>query len=328
MKAKQWSDLSYIRNPSEINEWLLEGDPAIKYQVHRDLLDPDQETLEKYREEIETAGWGARLLAEKNEDGHWGRGFYQPKWTSTHYTLLDLKNLGISPDISQIHQAISKILTEEKGSDGGVNPARTVENSDVCVNGMFLNYASYFSSEEAELKSIVDFIISQRMKDGGFNCKSNTSGATHSSLHTTISILEGIREYYVNGYCYRINELIECGFTSREFILQHELFKSDHTGKTIDPKFLMLSFPSRWRYDILRSLDYFRFAKIDYDERIEPAIKVLLKKQRKDGRWPLQERHPGKTHFEMEKPGKPSRWNTLRALRVLNYFERKFISKV
>jgi hypothetical protein len=191
-----------------------------------------------------------------------------------------------------------------------------------------LNYASYFGAEEAELKSIVDFIISQRMEDGGFNCESNTSGATHSSLHTTISILEGIGEYYVNGYSYRINELIESGATSREFILQHELYKSDHTGETIDPKFLMLSFPSRWRYDILRALDYFRFAKIDYDERIEPAIEVLLKKQRKDGRWPLQARHPGKTHFEMEKPGKPSRWNTLRALRVLNYFGRKFINGV
>lgn len=324
MKAKQWSDLSYVRNPDEITGWLLEGDPSIKYQVHRDLLGSDRETVEKCREEIETTGWGARILAQQNEDGHWGKGFYQPKWTSTHYTLLDLKNLGVSPDNSQVNRAISKILAEEKGSDGGVNPAKTVENSDVCVNGMFLNYASYFGAEEAELKSIVDFIISQRMEDGGFNCESNTSGATHSSLHTTISILEGIGEYYVNRYSYRINELIESEATSQEFILQHELYKSDHTGETIDPKFLMLSFPSRWRYDILRALDYFRFAKVDYDERIEPAVEVLLKKQRKDGRWPLQARHPGKTHFEMEKPGKPSRWNTLRALRVLSYFGRDF----
>jgi len=94
MKSKQWSDFSYVRNPAEITEWLLEGDPAIKYQVHRDLLDSDRETVEKCREEVETTGWGARFLDQQNEDGHWGRGFYQPKWTSTHYTLPDLKNLG------------------------------------------------------------------------------------------------------------------------------------------------------------------------------------------------------------------------------------------
>ena len=305
----------------EIIAWLLEGDPAIVYQAHRDLLGTDQLTLKYLQRYIQNVGWGARFLAEQKDDFHWGRGFYQPKWTSTHYTLLDLKNLEISPDISQVHRSISKILAEEKGSDGGLNPAKTVKESDVCINGMFLNYATYFGAEESELESIVDFIISQRMDDGGFNCYFNRFGARHGSLHSTLSICEGIREYCINGYKYRLTELLECESTSQEFILRHQLYKSDRTDEVINKQFLMLSYPSRWRFDILKALEYFRIADSGFDDRMVPALKVLLKKRRKDGSWPLQARHTGKTHFEMEKPGNSSRWNTLRALRVLSYFD-------
>jgi hypothetical protein len=185
---------------------------------------------------------------------------------------------------------------------------------------MFLNYACYFKVEREALHSIVDFVISQQMEDGGFNCQLNQGGAVHSSLHSTISLLEGILEYAWNGYNYRLAELTQIAAEAREFILQHRLFRSDHTGEIIDKRYLMLSYPSRWRYDILRALDYFYFAEMPYDPRMQEAFEVLHKKRRKDGTWPLQAKHPGQTHFEMEKPGKPSRWNTLRALRVLNYY--------
>jgi hypothetical protein len=158
------------------------------------------------------------------------------------------------------------------------------------------------------------------MRDKGFNCNSNTKGAVHSSLHTTISVLEGILEYAKNGYMYRIKDLRNAEAGSREFILRHRLYKSDHTGQIIDRKMLMLSYPSRWRYDILRSLDYFSFAGVDYDPRMDDAVQVLLKKRRTDGRWPVQAKHPGQTYFDMEKAGEPSRLNTLRALRVLKHF--------
>ena len=159
------------------------------------------------------------------------------------------------------------------------------------------------------------------MKDGGFNCESNTKGAIHSSMHSTISVLEGILEYANAGYTYRLNELHESADKSRAFLLQHRLFRSDRTGEVIDKKMLMLSYPSRWRYDILRALDYFQFAGIDYDPRMQDALDALMKKRRKDSRWPVQARHPGQTHFEMEKTGGPSRWNTLRAMRVLQHFD-------
>ncbi len=158
------------------------------------------------------------------------------------------------------------------------------------------------------------------MPDGGFNCQSNRSGAVHSSLHSTLSILEGILEYAKNGYSYRLQELHRAEASAREFILQHRLFRSDRTGDIINPAFLKFSYPTRWRYDVLRALDYFQYAGIDADERMNEAFDLLLKKRMKNGKWPLQAKHPGQTHLEMEKPGMASRWNTLRALRVIKQF--------
>ena len=302
----------------KIINWLLSGDVSIQYQTRQDLLNSDQNRL---RERIASEGWGARFLSLRRGDGHWGRAYYQPKWTSTHYTLLDLKNLAISPFTKSIRRTIEVVLESEKGADGGINPSTTIKQSDVCMTGMFLNVAAYFRAEERALRSIVDFILSQQLNDGGFNCQFNRSGAVHSSLHSTISVIEGINEYARNGYTYRLGELQRDERESREFILLHRLFRSDHSGEVIDKKMLRLSYPSRWRYDILRALDYFRAAGVAYDRRMEDAIAVLLRKRRPDGTWPLQAGHPGQTHFEMEQTGAPSRWNTLRALRVLKHFE-------
>ena len=211
------------------------------------------------------------------------------------------------------------IINNKNDNDGGIHPIGTVKKSDVCINGMALNYLSYFRVQEKKLKSIVDFILSQRMVDGGFNCQLNRKGAKHSSLHTTISVLEGILEYKNNNYTYRLDELIEAEIESIEFILEHKLFKSDKTGEIISKKMLAFSYPSRWRYDILRALDYFQSAKIEYDERMNDSIDILLKKRNKENTWNLQANHLGQTHFEMEKVGTPSRWNTLRALRILRH---------
>jgi hypothetical protein len=301
----------------QLMAWLLEGDVSIQYQVHRDLLETEKPNL---RDRIATEGWGAHFLSMRKREGHWGQRFYQPKWISTHYTVLDLKNLAISPNNKEIRQSISQVIQNLKGPDGGIFPIGAEKKSDVCVNGMFLNYASYFGTKEDQLKSIVDFLLSEHMQDGGFNCDSNTKGAVHSSVHSTISVLEGILEYVNNGNSYRLEELQESADQGTEFLLQHRLFRSDRTGEVIDKKMLMLSYPSRWRYDILRALDYFQFARIDYDPRMQDALDILMKKQRKDNTWPVQAKHPGQTHFEMEKTGGTSRWNTLRALRVLKHY--------
>jgi hypothetical protein len=305
---------------NHIIAWLLASDVSIQYQVHRDLLDQNRPDL---RERIAIEGWGPRFLGFRNANGHWGQAYYQPKWISSHYTILDLKNLGIPPEQPAVRETLLDVLENLKGEDGGINTSPTIKQSDACLNGMFLNFASYFEMPKESLESIVDFLLDQHMKDGGFNCDFNRFGAVHSSLHSTLSILEGILEYATNGYSYRTPELQQVAAEAQEFILKHRLFRSDRTGETISSRMLLLSYPSRWFYDILRALDYFRSANEAYDPRMQDALDVLAKKQRKDGRWPLQGKHPGQTHFEMEHPREPSRWNTLRALRVLRHFENQ-----
>ncbi len=303
----------------QIIQWLLEGDVSVQYQVHRDLLGEEKPEL---REQIAVEGWGARFLRARHANGHWSRGFYQVKWISTHYSLLDLRNLCFPVGHPQINESIAIILRDHKAEDGGIDPSVTINLSDTCINGMFLNYACFFKADQAGLHSVVDCVIDQQMPDGGFNCRKNRSGAVHSSLHTTISVLEGILEYASNGYKYRLDELERIAAEAREFILQHRLYLSDRTGKIIDKRFLMLSYPSRWKYDILRALDYFQAAGSAYDPRMRPALDVLKKKRRKDGTWPVQAKHAGQVHFDMEKTGGSSRWNTLRALRVLKHFDQ------
>jgi len=159
------------------------------------------------------------------------------------------------------------------------------------------------------------------MPDGGFNCRTTRSGATHSSLHTTLSVLEGIIAFQKAGYTYRMKDLQRVRESAEEFILVHQLFISDHTGEIIKKDFLKLAYPCRWRYDILRALDYFQYANSKWDERMEKAINVIQKKRKNNGTWSLQAAHPGLVHFIMEEAGKPSRWNTLRAMRILEHFK-------
>lgn len=302
----------------DVIDWLLAGDVAIQYQTRRDLLDEGRPDL---RRRISEEGWGAMLIAARRDDGSWGEGFYQPKWTSSHYTLLELKNLNIDPGHSLLKESVRLIATREKRPDGGVGPGKTIGASDVCVAGMFLNYASYFGEAEADLQSVVDFLIGQHMPDGGFNCRSNRSGARHSSLHSSVSVLEGIHSYRSSGYSHRAAELRVIADRCREFILMHRLFKSDRTGEVINREFLKLTYPWRWKYNVLRALDCFAACRYPWDDRMQDAVDALLAKRRPDGFWLMEAAHPGDVHVRMEKPRQPSRWNTLIALRALRYFE-------
>ncbi len=310
-------DLAPMENKTDVLDWLQSGDVSVAYQAGRDLLDtPDK----KRQARIAREGWGARFLACRNADGSWGQRFYQPKWISSHYTLLDLRTLELDPANRLVRASVKKILTEEKKPDGGLGPGRSIPVSDVCVNGMFLNYACYFGASEPDLASVVDFILAQRMDDGGFNCLKNTSGARHSSLHSTLSVAEGIREYQANGYSYRLDELSHAAATSREFMLRHRLYRSQRTGEAISPQFLRLAFPPRWKFNILRALDHFRAAGHLWDDRLSDAMEVIVRKRRPDGKWYLAAAQPGQVHFRMEAVGQPSRWNTLLALRVIRAF--------
>ena len=297
-------------------DWLKSGDPAIAFQTKRDLLDFEDHALQR---EISHKGWGDQILRLRNSNGHWGDSFYFPKWTNSHYTLLELKHLCFPTDHPDIQRTIEIILDTEKKPDGGIGPGQTIR-SDVCVAGMFLNYAAYFQAAESQLESIIDFLLDESMPDGGFNCQSNRSGAHHSSMHSTISVLEGFLSLKQNGYHYRASEIQYRVEQSEAFLLQHRLFKSDKTGDVIHPGFLTFSYPARWKYNILRALDYFQAADVPWDDRMQDAIDVIQSKRKPEGHWMTAAHHPGQRHFDMEPSRSPSRWNTLMALRVLKKY--------
>ncbi|MGM0588740.1 MAG: hypothetical protein ACQETE_10020 [Bacteroidota bacterium] len=307
----------------EAIQWLLEGDVSIQYQAQRDLLDADKSELRELQQRIPVEGWGARFLQHRKNDGHWGKGFYQPKWTSTHYTLLDLKNLGFPPGNPLIEDSLNLVLSAPRGKLGGINYGKTNPYSDVCVNGMILNYASWFLDHDDRLVNIADYLLDEQMNDGGWNCE-RYQGAHHSSLHSTISVLEGLLEWSFQSDADHINKVANAIKEGEEFILRHRLFRSQRTGQIIDPKMTRISYPCRWRFDILRGLDYFRYAGRAYDPRMQEALDIMLKKRQSDGLWPLQAKQEGSVHFEMETTGAPSRWNTLRALRVLQNYDGSF----
>ncbi|MBK9632100.1 MAG: hypothetical protein IPO62_13730 [Saprospiraceae bacterium] len=306
-------------NHPQIIDWLLEGDVSIQYQVWRDLLGSDKKKLQV---RIANEGWGEKILSKRKPDGQWGDRFYQPKWISTHYTLLDLRNLNLPPNNEFVKETIDLILQNNLADDGGIQLGpSTAQHSDVCVNGMFLNYASYFQTPKKKLHSIIDSILDEIMPDGGFNCRTTRSGAKHSSLHSTISVLEGFVEFHKAGHSYRKEEILSAIKSSIEFILLHQLFLSDRTGQMIHKDFLKLTYPCRWKYDILRVLDFFQYAGIKWDKRMQAAMDVLKIKRNKEGSWNMPTAHPGQVHVTMEKAGKPSRWNTLRVLRVMKHFQ-------
>jgi hypothetical protein len=318
------------RTPTdEVIRWLLDGDPAIRWQALRDLVGAGQRTVERARSKVARDGWGARLLARQDPVGTWAGGLssdgglYSPKWISTTYTMLMLRDFGLSPNNRQARKACTLLLDRGLQPDGGINYgtwAKWIGRSETCVTGMVLSILSYFEYEDARLDTIAAHLLEQQMPDGGWNCR-RPSGATHASLHTTISALEGLRLYKLcRGREVRAVQAAQR--RGREFLLVHRLFRSHRTGEIIKPAFTRLSFPPRWHYDILRALDYFQAVNAPCDRRLAEAIDIVRSSRREDGCWLLQHSYKGKTYFELERLGEPSRWNTLRALRVLKWWDR------
>ncbi|MBI5352863.1 MAG: terpene cyclase/mutase family protein [Chloroflexi bacterium] len=303
----------------ETISWLLKGDPSIRWQVQRDLLNTSPAKFESERRKIAKEGWGARLLSLQDADGKWGGGIYGPKWTSTTYTMLTLKLLGLPPNNPQAKQACKIFLDKGIYMDGGINFfSYSLKYSETCVTSMILALLAYFRYPDEYLHSIASYLIDQQMPDGGWNCESY-KGATHSSFHTTISALEGLYEYQCT-YPEMKKQISKVRERGHEFLLAHRLYKSHRTGKVFDAKMTTMPFPPRWKYDFIRALDYFRACDAPRDERMSDAIELLRKKQKKDGLWPMNSGMSGLKYFDLEAAGQPSRWNTLRALRVLNWW--------
>jgi hypothetical protein len=311
-------------NYHELIEWLLSGDVAVQYQTKRDLLDCSSQELANLQSRIAAEGWGKSFLERRDPaTGRWGNGIYSPKWISTHYTLLDLKNLGIAPS-NLAFQESSRILLDNLWFNQG--KVRKDRYQDLCVCAMVMSICCYARLDSEKVNEITDYILEHHYPDGGWNCDWD-HGDKHSSIHTTLSVLEAFRDYLNNNYTYRKDEINDQIAQAQEYLLKRKLFKSLGRNEIIDEKILMLSYPSRWKYDILRCLDYFQAVGFHDDHRMDEALDIVMKKRRKDGRWPLQQKYAGLVHFDMEQTGTESRWNTLRVLRVLRKYRPNLLSQ-
>jgi hypothetical protein len=304
-------------------DWLLDSDPSIRWQVMRDLTDEPADVVAAERSRIATEGWGARLLAMQAPDGLWAGNAFSQDHTDTFHVMELLRRLGLDPGSEEALRAVSLVREHVTWGDGAWwDPPwadkRFFEGEvEPCINGNVVATGSYFG---VDMASLVERLLGEQLSDGGWNCEVE-NGATVSSFGTTINVLEGLLEHErAIGGSAAVSEARRRG---EEYLLERRLFRRKSTGEVIDPSFLQLSFPTWWHYDVLRALDYLRDAGLRGDERVTEAIGLVEGNRDPDGRWPLQNVHEGENHFEMEDgEGRPSRWNTLRALRVLDHFER------
>jgi hypothetical protein len=318
----------------EVIDWLLDSDPAIRWQVLRDLLNAPADQVAAERARVETEGWGARLLALRDVDGQWDGGACFPRriaddwragiqpdfshgqpWTSTLPTLMVLRDLGLDPESPAAGTTIALVTAncrwEHDGQaffDGEVEP---------CINGRTLSIGAYFG---ADVDGLVSGLLDDQLADGGWNCESE-NGAIVSSFDSTICVLEGLLEYELSGGQVAVAEPRR---RAEDYLLQRRLFRRKTTGEVPAERWLQFSWPPRWHYDVLRAVDHFRLTEGAPDSRIAEAVQLVRDKRRPDGTWMLENTHPGETQCEFEDgDGQPSRWNTLRALRILDWYDHR-----
>jgi hypothetical protein len=294
-------------------EWLLEGDPAIRWQVMRDLLDAPAREWEAEQTRTVEEGWVAELLRRQGDDGEWPKG----RWTASTWTLLLLMACGVPERHPSVRAPIERLLERFMPPGEDVDPAFLLRRVDLCHLGFWLGLAAYFLPGDARLRPLAEAVLSTQYQDGGWNCQMrNYPNRRHSSFNTTFNVLENLRIAADRGAAPE-GAFKRAETRAIEFMLAHRLYRSDKTCEVITERFTHLSYPWHWHYTVLRALDYLQLTHAIHDERLDDPIRLLLGQRRPNGRWPLQKRIPGTLLVEMEKPGGESRWNTLRALRVL-----------
>lgn len=306
----------YAPRPAHL-KWLLNSDPAIRWQVMRDLMDAAPDAIEAERALVATEGWGAELLARQSPAGNWGG----PKEDLVAlYSLVVLKDLGLNPTSREARKMIDRVdrrlvfkwLDDRPFLHGETEP---------CINGRILSIGSYFKEPNAALATR---LLGQQLEDGGWNCEATLVSpkrpkSRRSSFHTTICVLEGLLDYERAGR--KSAAVTRARKRAEDYLLERGMFRSLRTGEVIDKRWLRFSFPTFWHYDVLRGLDYLRNAGLKSDSRVGNAIEVVIERRHQNGRWPLNILHPERIPLEMETGvGRASRWNTLRALRVLRWY--------
>jgi hypothetical protein len=308
----------------DVIDWLLDGDPAIRWQTMRDLLDAPADDVAAERAKVEHEGWGARLLAAADPDGLWAGGACFPAsyrggepgqpWTATMHALQTLQLVGLDPNSESARRTVA--LVAENGRWEHEGQRYFGGEVEPCINGRTIETGAYFG---VDVVPIVERILHERLDDGGWNCEAEF-GSVRTSFDTTINVLEGLLEFEHAGG--GSGDTRAARRSGEEYLLERGLFRRRSTGDVVDPRYLDFVFPFYWKYDVLRSLDYFRRAEAPRDPRMAEAVGIIRSKRQPDGRWLLDGIHPGRVHFNIEPDvGGPSRWNTLRALRVLHWWD-------
>jgi hypothetical protein len=306
-------------------QWLLDSDPSIRWQVMRDLTDETPGTIAAERSRVATEGWGGRLLALQGPDGHWGDGVSKPKWHSTLYTLLLLRDMGLDPASRQARGAVDRVRDKVTWGPEFGDASFFSGETEPCINGGVLALGAWFGEFSDPLPDrVMSRLLGEQLADGGWNCEAPKS--RRSSFHSTLCVLEGLLEHEkARGATPAVTA---ARIRGQEYLLERRLFRRLSTGQVIDRNWTHFSFPPTWHYDVLRGLDYLRRAGVDPDQRAREAVELVATARQPDGRWLLHHPHPDPPRwwkypidFDMEAgEGQASRWNTLRALQVLRWY--------
>lgn len=306
-----------------IIEWLLDSDPSIRWQTMRDLTGAPEVEVAAERARVATEGWGAQILASQGADGYWeanpfGAGTFLPEW-GVLWLLLLLRYMGLNPTSAAARRAVARVRDNVtwQSSQGAPWQNNFLFEGEVepCINGRVVTIGAYFGED---VQAIVERLLGEQMADGGWNCEQE-NGSTRGSFHSTICVLEGLLEYErAIGGSAAVTAARQRG---HEYLLERGLLRRLTTGEVIDPSWTQFAFPNSYRYDVLRGLEYLRRAGVTPDARLAEAIELVLARRDEDGRWPLEDVHPNKFVTEPGVAvGRPSRWNTLHALRVLGWY--------
>ena len=302
--------------------WLLGSDPAIRWQAMRDLTDAPADAVAAERARVGTEGMGARLLALQAPDGRWGGKAWNRGWDSTMHALSLLWEMGLDPASDEARRAVGRVRDQVTWK--GCAPPEVDDNPffagevEPCINGQVAAPGAYFGQD---VQGIVDRLLGEQLADGGWNCDA-PERSTRSSFNTTICVLEALLEHERAGK--GSPAVTAARRRGEEYLLERRLFRRRSTGEVIDPAWTRFAFPTWWHYDVLRGLDYLRRAGVAPDERAAEAIDLVASKRGGDGRWPLEARYPGRMLIETDEgEGRLSRWITLRALRVLDWYSTR-----
>ena len=315
--------MSQAKLNRSVIHWLLDSDPSIRWQVKRDLTDAPASEVAAERARVATEGWGARLLFLQGGDGRWGGAAWNRGWDSTMHILMLLRDMGLDPTSDQARRAVGLVRDRVTWQGWAAHDGNPFFEGEVepCINGQIGAVGAYFGQD---IQGIVDRLLGEQLSDGGWNCEA-PHNSTRSSFNTTICVLEALLEHEraTGG----TPEVTRARLRGQEYLLERRLFRRRSTGEVIerdrkgDAVWTRFAFPTWWHYDVLRGLEYMRSAGVRPDERVAEAIDLVASKRDGDGRWPLEVRHPGQMPIEIdEREGRPSRWITLRALRVLAWY--------